>query len=227
MAQLILLRHLKSQWNLENRFSGWVDVPLCQEGTKKAKEIAEKVFKFKIDIAYSSPLIRNQNTLVKILDYVDKKYPIFIYLDKGKMKKWGDFKEIHEDYLQVYISENLNERYYGKLQGLNKQKIIKKYGRQKVHLWRRSFEECPPDGESLKDTYKRTVPFYKKYIERDLRKGKNVLIVSSHNSLRAIIKYIEKISDQDIIDTEVPFAGIICYKFDKSLKLKEKNSFEL
>jgi len=224
MAQLILLRHLKSQWNLENRFSGWVDVPLCKEGAKKAQEIAEKIFKFKIDIAYSSPLIRNQDTLVRVLDYVDKKYPIFIYLDKGKMKKWGNFKEINKNYLQVYISESLNERYYGKLQGLDKQETMRKYGKQKVHLWRRSFEECPPGGESLKDVYKRAVPFYKKYIERDLRKDKNVLIVSSHNSLRAIIKYIEKISDQDIINTEVPFAGIIYYKFDKSLKLKERKT---
>lgn len=225
MAQLILLRHLKSQWNLENRFSGWVDVPLCKEGIEKAEKISKKIFKFKIDITYSSPLIRNQSTVVKILDYVDKKYPIFIHLDKGRMKKWGDFKEINKDYLRVYISENLNERYYGKLQGLDKEKIIKKYGQQKVHLWRRGFEECPPEGESLKDTYKRTTPFYKKYIEKDLRKDKNVLIVASHNSLRAMIKYIEKISDQDIINTEVPFAGIICYKFDKSLKLKEKFAF--
>ncbi len=224
MAQLILLRHLKSQWNLENRFSGWVDVPLCPQGSRKAKEIAKKIFQFRIDVAYSSPLIRNQDTVVRILEYVDKKYPIFIHLDKGKMRKWGNFKEIHKDYLPVYISEKLNERYYGKLQGLNKEIIAQKYGYEKVHLWRRGFEQRPPGGESLKDTYKRAVPFYKKYIERDLRKGKNVLIVASHNSLRAIIKYIEKISDQDIINTEVPFAGIIYYKFDKSLKLKEKKT---
>ncbi|MCK4473709.1 histidine phosphatase family protein [Candidatus Parcubacteria bacterium] len=223
MAKLILLRHLKSQWNLENRFSGWVDVPLCKEGIKKAKEISKKVFKNKIDIAYSSPLLRNQNTLVRILDYVARKYPIFIHLDKGKMKKYGNFTEIHKNYLPVYISENLNERYYGKLQGLNKQEIIKKYGLKKVHLWRRGFEQTPPGGESLKDTYKRAVPFFRRYIEKDLKKGKNVLIVASHNSLRAIVKYIEKISDKDIAELEIPFAGIINYKFHKSLKLKNKN----
>jgi len=222
MAQLILLRHLKSQWNLENRFSGWVDVPLCKEGIKKAKEIAKKVFKSKIDIAYSSPLLRNQDTLVRILEYVDKKYPIFVYLDDVRMKKWGNFKEIHKNYLPVYISENFNERYYGNLQGLNKEKTIEKYGSEKVHLWRRGFKQYPPGGESLKDTYKRAVPFYKKYIERDLKKGKNVLMVTSHNPMRAIIKYIEKISDEDIINVEVPYAGIISYKFDRNLRLRNK-----
>lgn len=223
MAQLILLRHLKSQWNLENRFSGWVDVPLCNEGIKRAKEIAQKIFKSKIDVAYSSPLLRNQNTLVRILDYIDNKYPIFIHLDEGRMKKWGNFKETHKNYLPVYISESLNERYYGKLQGLDKEKTIKKYGPEKVRLWRRSFNNDPPGGgEGLDEVYRRAIPFYKKYIERDLRKGKNVLIVASHNSLRAVIKYVEKISDQDIINVEVPYAGIISYKFDKLLKLKNR-----
>lgn len=225
MAKLILLRHLKSQWNVENRFSGWVDVPLAKEGIKKAKVTAEKVFKNRIDVAYSSPLLRNQNTLVRILDYVDKTYPIFIYLDEGRMKKWGRFKELHKNYLPVYISENLNERYYGKLQGLNKEKTIKKYGAKQVKLWRRGFNNDPPGGgEGLDEVYRRAVPFYKKYIERDLKKGKNVLVVASHNASRAIIKYIEKISDEDIINVEVPFAGIIEYQFDKSLKLKNKKT---
>lgn len=225
MARLILLRHLKSQWNVENRFSGWVDVPLAKEGIKKARTTAKKVFKNRIDVAYSSPLLRNQNTLVRILDYVEKKYPIFIYLDEGRMKKWGRFKELHKNYLPVYISENLNERYYGKLQGLNKEKTIKKYGAKQVKLWRRGFNNDPPGGgEGLDEVYRRAVPFYKKYIERDLKKGKNVLVVASHNASRAIIKYIEKISDEDIINVEVPFAGIIEYQFDKSLKLKNKKT---
>jgi len=222
MAKLFLLRHLKSQWNLENRFSGWVDVPLCKEGIKKAEEIAKKVFKFKIDTIYSSPLFRNQNTIVRILDHSGKKYPIFIHLDEGKMKKWGNFKETHKNYFSVCISENLNERYYGKLQGLNKDEIIKKYGAEKVHLWRRGFDSHPPGGESLRDTFKRTVPFYRRYIERNLKQGKNVLVIASHNSLRAIIKHIEKISDKDIIDVEVPYGGLIKYEFNKLLALKSK-----
>ncbi len=226
MTKLILLRHFKSQWNLENRFTGWVDVPLAKDGVKKVKSVAEKIFKFKIDVIYSSPLVRNQNSVVKILEYVDKKYPIFIHLDKGKMKEWGNFKEINKNYFPVYISENLNERYYGKLQGHNKDKIIRKYGAKKVHLWRRGFENCPPGGESFKDTFKRAVPFYRKYVGGDLRQGKNVLVVASHNSLRALIKYIEKISDKDIIDVEVPYGGLVKYEFDKSLKLENKKYFK-
>jgi len=127
------------------------------------------------------------------------------------MKKWGNFREVNKNYIPVYISENLNERYYGKLQGQNKKEIMEKYGADKVHLWRRSFKNAPPEGESLEQTYKRTIPFFKKYIEKDLKKGKNVLIVASHNSLRALIKYLEKISDKDIINIEVDYGGLINY----------------
>jgi len=222
MAKLIILRHLKSQWNLENRFTGWTDVPLAKSGLAKVKDISRKVFSNKINVVYSSPLFRNQDTVSRILEF-EKKYPVFIHLDKGKMKEWGNFKE-DKGYIPAYISENLNERYYGRLQGLNKQSIMKKYGKEKVHLWRRGFKNAPPGGESLEDTYKRAVPFYKKEIERDLRKGKNVLIVASHNSLRAIVKYIEAISNEDIINLEIPYAGLIEYQFDKSLKLIKKVS---
>jgi len=222
MPKLFLLRHFKSQWNLENRFTGWVDVPLTKEGNKKTKRISEKIFKLKIDTIYSSPLFRNQDTVVKIIDYLPKRYPIFIHLDRGKMKEWGNFEKINKSHFPVYISENLNERYYGKLQGLNKKETIKKYGSQKVHLWRRGFKNHPPAGESLKDTFKRAAPLYKQYIQKDLRKGRNVLVVASHNSLRALIKYIEKISDKDIVDIEVPYGGLIEYQLDKLLKLKKK-----
>jgi len=211
MAKLFLLRHFKSQWNLENRFTGWVDVPLIKENSNKIKAISREIFKNKIDAIYSSPLFRNQDSVVKILDYVPGKYPVFIHLDKGKMKKWGNFREVNKNYIPVYISENLNERYYGKLQGQNKKEIMEKYGADKVHLWRRSFKNAPPEGESLEQTYKRTIPFFKKYIEKDLKKGKNVLIVASHNSLRALIKYLEKISDKDIINIEVDYGGLINY----------------
>ncbi len=221
MPKLFLLRHLLSQWNLENRFSGWVDLPLAKGQSKKAKEIAKKIFKFKIDVIYSSPLFRNLQS-VALLFESEKKYPIFIHLDKGKMKDWGNFKEINKNYIPVCVSEKLNERYYGKLQGLNKKEMMKKYGFEKVRLWRRSFEIPPPGGESLKEVVKRTIPFFKKYIEKDLKRGKNVLIVASHNPLRALIKYIEKISDEEIINVEVPFAGLIRYDFDKSLKIKNK-----
>ncbi|MEA3292955.1 MAG: histidine phosphatase family protein [Patescibacteria group bacterium] len=221
MAKLILLRHLKSQWNLENRFTGWVDVPLAKDNINKTKAISKTIFKFKIDKIYSSPLFRNQESVLKILNYT-KKYPIFTYLDNNKMNKWGNFKEINKNYFPVYISESLNERYYGKLQGEKKKDIMKKYGKEKTHLWRRGFENNPPNGESLSDTFKRTIPFYCKYIEKDINQGKNVLIVASHNALRSLVKYIEKIPDRHIINVEIPYAGIIKYEFYDSLKLKNK-----
>lgn len=222
MAKLFLLRHLKSQWNLENRFTGWVDVPLDKGEFGKAKELAEKIFQFKIDKIYSSPLFRNQDTIARILEYVDDKYPVFIHLDRGKMQKWANYIDISENDVTVFVTEKLNERYYGNLQGENKEKAIRKYGAEKVHFWRRSYNIAPPGGESLKDVVKRTVPFYKKYIEKDLRQGKNVLVVASHNSLRALIKYIEKIPDKDIINVEVDYGGLIKYEFDKSLTIVKK-----
>lgn len=221
MPKLILVRHLESQWNMENRFTGWVDVPLCKAGIQKAPKIAGKVFQYEIDAAYSSPLLRNQNTLVRILEVVGK-YPIFIYLDKGRMKNWGKYEDISEFDLPVYISESLNERYYGKLQGLNKDKAAEKYGKEKVQQWRRGFDVKPPGGESLKETVKRTLPFYQKYIAKDLKEGKNVLVVASHNALRSIIKAIENISDKDIVSIEMNYGEVRVYDFDQSLKLKNK-----
>lgn len=205
MTRLILLRHFKSQWNLENRFTGWVDVPLMR--TKF------KIPAFDFDVVYTSPLIRNLHTVLKVFEKKDK-YPIFRHF-KGKMKNWSYFEELNQDYIPVFVSEALNERHYGKLQGFNKEKTIKKHGKEKVHLWRRGYDVVPPGGESLADVVRRTTPFYKKYIEKELKNGKSVLIVASHNSLRAVIKYIEKISARDIINVEVPFGGLLQYKFNE------------
>jgi len=207
MAKLILLRHFKSQWNLENRFTGWIDVPLMRADFK--------IPNFDFDVVYTSPLIRNLHTVLKVFEKKDK-YPIFRHF-KGRMKDWAHFEELNQNYIPVFVSEALNERYYGKLQGLNKEETMKKYGKEKVHLWRRSYNVTPPGGESLANVIKRTTPFYKKYIEKDLRSGKSVLIVASHNSARAIIKYIEKVSDRDIINIEVPFGGLLQYKFNKGV----------
>ena len=222
MPKLILLRHLQSQWNEENRFTGWMDVPLDENETYKAKELADKIFQVKIDKIYSSPLFRNKDTVARMFEYGNIKYPVFIHLEGGKMKKWGHYIDISENDVPVFISESLNERYYGKLQGENKEDAIRKYGEEKVHLWRRSYNIAPPGGESLKDVFERATPFYKKYIENDLKKGKNVLVLASHNSLRALVKYIENISDNDIINFEIPYGGIIEYDFDESFKLINK-----
>ena len=217
MAKLFLLRHIKSQWNEENRFTGWIDIPLSKKETQKVRELAEKIPLSEIDRIFSSPLFRNEDTVAKIFESSNK-YPVFIHLDKGKMKDWGHFKDISKEGVLVFVSEKLNERYYGQLQGENKDETIKKYGQEQVHLWRRSYNIAPPGGESEKDVFKRTVPFYRKYIERDLEQGKNVLIVASHNSLRSIVKYLEKISNDDIINLEIPYAGLMEYNFTKESK---------
>lgn len=189
MSKLILLRHLKSQWNKENRFTGWTDVPLSEEGIKSAQKTAEKLAGIRIDKIYTSPLIRNKKTVALILEnLVQKDIP-------------------------VVINKALNERKYGKLQGMNKDEAKKEFGEEQVRLWRRSWDIAPPNGESLKDVYKRAVPFFKKYVESDLGTGKNILVVASHNSLRAIVKYVEKIPEKDIINLEIPYAGLLEYEF--------------
>jgi 2,3-bisphosphoglycerate-dependent phosphoglycerate mutase len=213
MAKLFLLRHLKSQWNLENRFAGWVDNPVSKEGSEQAKEIAQKLVGEKFDVVYSSALIRNIQTVIKILKNLGDRYPIFLHLDGGKMQKWGSF-EGGGNYVPTYTSEKLNERAYGFLQGLDKDEMKKKYGEEQVHLWRRGYDAKPKGGESMRDVYKRAVPFYKRFAEKDLSDGKNVLVVASHNSLRAIVKYLENISDEKIIELELPFGALIKYEFD-------------
>lgn len=200
MPKLFLLRHLKSQWNLENKFTGWTDVPLSKEGVESADAIAEKLKDEKIDSVYTSPLKRNIDTVSLVLEKAGKQ-DLFVIKDKA-----------------------LDERNYGTLTGLNKNETMEKYGKEQVHLWRRSYDVAPPEGESLKDVVSRTIPFFQKTAENDLKSGKNVLIVASHNSLRAIVKYIEKISDEKIIDLELPFGALIEYELDDSLSVKNKKN---
>lgn len=227
MAKLFLLRHLKSQWNLENRFSGWTDMPISEVGKKDAVKRAKQVFKSRIDVVYTSPLFRNLDTTVRVLEAGKQKYPIFIPRDGGRTQRWGDFFEGPTNHMPVYVSNNLNERHYGSLEGLNKEETMKKYGKEKVQLWRREYNTAPPGGgESMKAVYKkRVVPFYKKYIEKDLKAGKNVLVVSSHNPLRALVKYIEGISDKDVINVEIEYGGLLEYNFNKK-GLPEKTFFD-
>lgn len=221
MPTLILLRHFQSQWNLENRFTGWVDVPLSREGIRQVEKVAQKLSEIKINAIYTSPLIRNQDTVLRIFEHLVEKYPIFIHFE-GKMQKWGNFHEINRDYFPVYVSERLNERHYGELQGLNKEMMMKKYGPEKVHLWKSSFNQGPPGGESLKETLKRVLPLYADHIAKDLKKGKTILVVASHHPLRALVKHIEGMSDKEILNLEIPAATLIKYEFDKNLKLKNK-----
>lgn len=196
MPKLILLRHLKSQWNLENKFTGWTDVPLSREGRESAKEVAKKLEGLPIDKIYTSPLIRNRESVLLILENLGKKD------------------------LPVLVDKALDERNYGNLTGMNKNEAKVMYGEEQVRLWRRSYDIPPPGGESLKDVYRRAVLFFKKNVEKDLENGKNVLLVASHNSLRAIVKYIEKISDEDIINLEITYGGLLVYDFANGVYIK-------
>lgn len=196
MPKLLLLRHLQSQWNKENKFAGWTqDVPLSKEGILSAGEISQKIGKFKIDKVYTSPLKRNKDTVE--LTVKDKKIP-------------------------VIVDSALDERDYGRITGLNKDEVKKQYGEECVHLWRRSWNVAPPGGESLEDVYERAVSFFKKNIEKDLKGGKNVLVVASHNSLRALVKYVENIPHKDIINLEIPYAGLSVYEFNKDVYKKQQ-----
>ncbi len=212
MSYLVLLRHGQSIWNKENLFTGWVDVPLSQEGIMEAMIAGEKLKKFCFDEVYTSVLIRSIQTAMIALSKIDcKKMPI-IQHENGKMAQWA---KINNDLkiMPVFEYEELNERYYGDLQGKNKKETAEKYGEEQVHKWRRSYDIKPPNGESLKDNYERTIPFFKNVIENRLKDGKNILISAHGNSLRAIVKYIENISDEAIPTFEIPTGIPMVYDF--------------
>lgn len=221
MIKLVLVRHGQSMWNLENRFTGWTDVDLSEQGIKEAKE-AGKVLKekgFEFDVAYTSVLKRANDTLNYILEELDEK-------DIPIKKSW-----------------KLNERHYGALQGLNKDETRAKYGDEQVLLWRRSTDVKPPElsvnderypgndtkykelskdelptTENLIDTIKRVMDYWNSDIKKDLEDGKKVIIVAHGNSLRGLIKYLDNMTDEEIIKLELQTGNPICYELDDNLK---------
>ena len=221
MLKLVLVRHGQSEWNLENKFTGWTDVELSEKGVQEAKEagkaLKEKGFTF--DVAYSSVLKRAEDTL----DYI--------------------LKELDEENIEIKRSWRLNERHYGALQGLNKDETRKKYGEDQVLLWRRSTDVKPPElaeddprypgndpkysglkpeelpkTENLVDTIERVMVLWESDIKKDLEEGKRVIIAAHGNSLRGLIKYLDGISDEDIIKVELETGNPICYELDDDLK---------
>ena len=217
-----MVRHGQSQWNLENRFTGWVDVPLSEKGINESISAGKKLKDVKFDTMYVSHMLRAFQTLHYILlELNDERTPI-IYHEEKRVHDWehhtGDMKKE----IPIYQSVDLAERYYGNLQGLNKQKTREKYGEEQVHLWRRSYDTKPPGGESLKNTCERTTPYYEKYILKDLQDGKTVLVSAHGNSLRAITMYVENISEQEIPNVEIPTGVPIVYTFDKNMNLADK-----
>ena len=200
MPTLVLVRHGESQWNLENRFTGWVDVPLSPKGTDEAKSAGERLKKenIKFDVAYTSVLQRAQNTLKLILE------------------------KIGQSDLLTYSDQALNERHYGDLQGLNKAETALKFGDEQVKIWRRSYDIAPPKGESLKDTAARTLPYFEAHVVPDLKAGKNVIVAAHGNSLRSIVMELEKLTKEQVLELNLATAVPRIYSFDNNLKILSK-----
>lgn len=225
MAKLVLVRHGESVWNKKGIFTGWVDVPLDEKGIEESKTVGKKLEKQKIkfDVVFTSTLERAQETLYFILPHIEKKrMPVFHTEDKSQERLSAHNKKIKE--LPIFESKEINERMYGDLQGKNKNATKKKFGEKLFSLWRRSYKTKPPRGESLEDTLKRALPYYKKKIEPYLKNKKNVLVVAHGNSLRAIVKHLEKISDVEIPKFEISTGKAIIYDFDSKLKIKNRKT---
>jgi 2,3-bisphosphoglycerate-dependent phosphoglycerate mutase len=195
MARLILLRHGESQWNLENRFTGWVDVPLTPRGVQEARNAGEKLRGFNFDRAYTSVLERANETLRLALDAIGQSN---IPIEKDKA---------------------LNERMYGELQGLNKTETAQKYGEAQVKIWRRSYDVRPPGGESLKDTAERVLPYYEHTIKPYLLSGETILIAAHGNSLRALIMELEQLSREQVLELNIPTGAPLLYELDQTGKV--------
>jgi len=203
---LILVRHGQSEWNKKNLFTGWKDPGLTDQGVSEAKNAGQLILEQKIefDVMYTSMLSRAQKTGDIIL------------------------RTLNHKEIPIIKNEALNERHYGSLAGLNKDDARKKWGEEQVHIWRRSFDIPPPDGESLKDTADRVLPYFEAEIMPKVISGSSILIAAHGNSLRALIMKLDSISSEDIVKLEIPTGAPIQYEFtsdgivDKKTNLYEK-----
>ncbi len=189
---MILLRHGQSTWNLENRFTGWIDVPLTDMGRIEAAEAGKKIHfaGIHIDEAFTSVLKRAQDTLTICLQAAG------------------------QEGVPTHFDQAINERHYGDLQGLNKAETAEKFGDAQVKLWRRSYDIKPPNGESLKDTAARTLPYFEQNILPEIRAGKNVIISAHGNSLRAIVMKLDNLDEQQVLELNIPNGVPIVYDMD-------------
>ncbi len=192
IGTLILVRHGQSQWNLENRFTGWVDVPLSPAGEAEAHRAGKLLKDYHFDRGFTSVLICAQETLRIILE------------------------ETGQTDLPVERDAALNERHYGDLQGLNKAETAAKFGDEQVHIWRRSFDVRPPNGESLKDTRARVIPYYEAHIKPLVLAGETILVVAHGNSLRALVMVLDNISEKYIPDLNIPTGIPLSYLIDSA-----------
>ncbi|HXW52859.1 MAG TPA: 2,3-diphosphoglycerate-dependent phosphoglycerate mutase [Myxococcota bacterium] len=195
-STLVLLRHGQSLWNQKNIFTGWVDIGLSKTGEEEARRAGDVLKDYHFDALFTSALSRARDTAKIVL--------------QGRMPK-----------LQ-FSSVALNERRYGELEGKDKDEMRRLYGPEQVQIWRRSFDKKPPGGESLKDTCDRVLPYFKQEIEPKLRAGETILVAAHGNSLRALVKYLEGLSDEEIVQVEIPTACPIVYRFDDEGRIIEK-----
>lgn len=198
MALLTLLRHGQSQWNKENRFTGWIDVDLSPEGEREAYQAGLLLRDVPIDIVFTSALQRAIRTAQIVLEAAGK------------------------NHLPLICDAALNERHYGDLQGLNKDEVARQFGEHQFKLWRRSYDVAPPNGESLKMTQERVLPYYEKEILPHLKNGKNVLIVAHGNSLRALVMALEQLTPEQIIETNIPTGIPFAYVLDDHGHVRQK-----
>ena len=225
MAQLILLRHGESVWNKKNVFTGWVDVPLSPNGITEAIKAGEQLSEIDFDIVFTSVQVRSIETaMLALAQNKSDKTPVVIH-DEGKMKEWTIIysDEMKGKIIPVYRDWHLNERYYGELQGKNKAETAKEYGDELVHQWRRSYDIPPPNGECLKDTAERTIPFFKENIIPKLKEGKNILVSAHGNSLRSIVMFIDNLTKEGVLSLEIPTGKPLYYEM-KDGKLEKGNS---
>ncbi len=198
MSTLVLLRHGQSLWNLENRFTGWTDVPLTEAGRDGARKSALLLADLHFDVAYTSQLSRARETLEIVLAEIGQSPP-------------------------TIPDAALNERHYGELQGLDKAETARRVGADLLYAWRRSWDVTPPGGESLAETAQRALPFFERAIREDLRRGKNVLVVAHGNSLRAIVMMLDGLGPRAIEDVEIGFDTSIVYEIDRAGAVHSKH----
>ncbi len=202
MSILILLRHGESVWNLENRFTGWVDVDLSPKGENEARHAGELIASYRIDYLFTSVLKRAINTAAIVLNQAG----------------------IHN--LPTERDHALNERHYGDLQGLNKDDIGRQYGGEQLKIWRRSYDVPPPNGESLQMTQQRVLPYFREHILPKIQSGLNVLIVAHGNSLRALVAEIEHLNKEEILDLNIATGSPIVYELDNNLSIISKKELK-
>ena len=221
MTRLVLIRHGESTWNAQNRFTGWVDVPLSPRGREDARKAARLLgtHGVVIDVCFTSLLIRAIETAVICLTEGEGvcagRSPVLKHdADDPDWHGWDRYEGEPGQEVPVFLSQALDERYYGSLQGLNKQQTVERVGAETVRQWRRSFSVRPPGGESLADTAARTIPFFENRIMSHLQAEHNVLVSAHGNSLRSIVMSLDNLGDGEVAGLELATAVSMVYEID-------------